>query len=371
MGDGNLKILITGSDGFIAKNLIIELKNRGYTDLFLCNRNTLQQELEKYLKESDVIIHLAGVNRPNKIEEFDEVNVGLTEDIVSVLKKNQRGQKLLFSSSIMAIKDNPYGISKRKAENILQELARETNIRVHIFRLPNVFGKWCKPNYNSVVATFCYNIANNLEIHIHDAMAKLCLVYIDDVIEKIITSFEENGGEIFQEINPSYHITVGNLSNILKEFKEQRRNNKIPDISDEFKKKLYSTYLSYLDSKDFSYPLKMNVDMRGSFTEFLHIGDGQVSINISKPGVVKGNHWHHTKVEKFLVVKGTAKIQFRHMMTNEFVEYEVSGEKLEVVDIPIGYTHNIINIGSEDLVTVIWANESFHKEKPDTYFEVV
>ena len=368
-----MKILITGSQGFIAKNLIIELKNRGYNNLFLCDRNTSQKELDEYLEQCDVIVHLAAVNRPENENEFTKVNVELTEYIAISLRRLQRKTKIIYSSSVMAVKDTLYGISKKKAEDILIKLEQETEGSVTIFRFPNVFGKWCKPNYNSVVATFCYNIAHNLDICIHDEFAELNLVYIDDVVEQIIASFEkQEKGELFQKVAPSYHITVGQLAKIISEFKKQRELNEIPNMVDEFEKKLYSTYLSYLEVKEFSYLLKMNEDNRGSFTEFLRMkNSGQISINIIKPGIIKGNHWHHTKVEKFLVVKGSARIQFRHMITNQIVEYEVSGNKLEVVDIPVGYTHNITNITAEELIVVIWANEIFNKEKPDTYFEVV
>lgn len=368
-----MNIVITGADGFIAKNLYVELKNRGYKYIFLVNRNTTQEQLEEYLDVCDVIIHLAGKNRPNDIREFDIVNVGFTETIVSYLKKRQRTPKIIFSSSIQAELNNAYGISKRKAEEVLLNFAKETSADIRIYRLPNVFGKWCKPNYNSVVATFCYNIANNNEICIHDKNAKVKLVYIDDVVESIIEQIKNNIVENpYIAILPIYEVKVREIAELLYSFRESRRSLTIPNLLDDFEKKLYSTYLSYLNVREFCYPLKMNEDERGAFTEFIRTeSKGQISINIAKPGVTKGNHWHHTKVEKFLVVRGEALIQFRHMVTNEVVEYFVSGNKLEVVDIPVGYTHNIKNIGKDDLVTVMWANETFNLEKPDTFFEVV
>ena len=368
-----MKILVTGSDGFIAKNLIQELRNQKYQELFLCNRKTSKEELELYVAESDVIIHLAGVNRPQSNAEFQVGNIELTEQIINLMKVHVKKRKFIFSSSVQAEYNNPYGTSKKEAEELLKAYALEGKIELYIYRLTNVFGKWCKPNYNSVVATFCNNIARDLDIRVNDANAKLNLVYIDDVVSSFINVLENEidaGGYV--DIEPEYQVTVGELANLIAKFKELRYNYQTPDMSDDFEKKLYSTYLSYLDVKDFMYPLKMNVDERGSFTEFLRSGAaGQVSINVAKPGIVKGNHWHHTKVEKFLVVKGKAQISFRNMITNEIIDYVVSGEKLEAVDIPTGYTHNIKNIGEEDLVTVMWANEPFNPEKPDTYYEEV
>lgn len=368
-----MKILVTGANGFIAKNLIIELHNRNYQDIFLCDNDTNTEQLDIYLEECDVIVHLAGVNRPKNEEEFRLVNTGLTEYIVDYLVRNNCSPYIIFSSSIQAELNNPYGISKRNAEKVLIKYKEDTNAEISIFRFQNVFGKWCRPNYNSVVATFCHNIANGKEICIHDENAKMQLVYIDDVVDVIIEQIEtRKQTDIYANVSPVYNVTVGELANLIYAFRDSRANLQVPDVSDEFKKKLYSTYLSYLNINDFSYKLKMNEDVRGSFTEFIHTeAGGQVSVNVAKHGITKGNHWHHTKVEKFLVVKGRALIQFRHMITNEIVEYMVSGEVMEVVDIPVGYTHNIKNIGEEDLITVMWANECFNPNKPDTFFEVV
>lgn len=369
-----MKILITGSDGFIAKNIIIELKNRNYNQLFMCNVETTREELEHFVEESDAIIHLAGVNRPQKEEDFFEGNTTFTETIISLMKKHEKKRTFIFSSSIQASLENSYGKSKKAAEELLKEYSLESELNLKIYRLPNVFGKWCRPNYNSVVATFCHNIANDLEIHINDASAELNLVYIDDVVDAFIQTLETQDKQrgIYVEVESKYRTTVGKLAETIYAFKQSRDNIQVPNIEDTFQKKLYSTYLSYLDTKEFLYPLKMNVDTRGSFTEFLRSDiTGQVSINITKPGITKGNHWHHTKTEKFLVVKGTASIAFRHILTGEMQEYIVSGDKLEVVDIPVGYTHNIKNIGEDDLVTVMWANEAFNPAKPDTFFEEV
>lgn len=369
-----MKILITGSDGFIAKNLIVELKNRGYNNLLLVNRETAEDTIQNYAAECNVLFHLAGVNRPEKEEEYLSGNVEFTEKLITYLKKNPKKVHIVFSSSIQADRENVYGVSKRKAEILLQNYVSLGKATLSIYRLPNVFGKWCKPDYNSVVATFCYHIARGETIQIHNPSAKIELIYIDDVIGTWIQDMElhEEIQEQYPKLETSFLLTVGELAHLLYQFADCRINFSLPNLSNEAEKKLYSTYLSYLESEQLKYPLKMNEDNRGSFTEFLKTEySGQVSVNMIKPGIVKGNHWHHTKVEKFLVVKGNALIKLRHIVTGKKVEYKVSGERLEVVDIPVGYTHSIANIGSEDLVTIMWANEIFDKEKPDTYFEEV
>ena len=369
-----MKILITGSEGFIAKNLIVELKNRGYNNLLLVDRKTEEEIIKNYAVECDVLFHLAGVNRPEKEEEYSSGNVDVTEKLITYLKKNPKKVHIIFSSSIQADRENAYGVSKRKAEMLLQNYVSSGKATLSIYRLPNVFGKWCKPYYNSVVATFCYNIARGKEIQIHNPDAKIELIYIDDVIHTWIQRIEEH--EKLYEQNPkvegSFFLTVGELANLIDMFSKYQDNCSLPNLSNETVKKLYSTYLSYQPPEQLKYSLIMNEDNRGSFTEFLKTESfGQVSVNVTKPGIVKGNHWHHTKVEKFLVVRGTALIKLRHILTNEKVEYKISGDKLEVIDIPVGYTHSIANIGTEDLVTIMWANEIFNKEKPDTYYEEV
>lgn len=372
MEERKKRILVTGSDGFIAKNLIYELRNRGYEDLLLCNKATTKEECRSYVNNCDVVIHLAGVNRPIEVSEYSK-NLILTEELIESI--GMSGKKIVFASSVQAELDNPYGNSKRLAENALLDFADDNdNISLSIYRLPNVFGKWCRPYYNSVVATFCHNVARGMEIKINDPAAELRLVYIDDVVNAFIKDIEDNieQDDIFKKIEESYLVTVGEIARIIKSFHSNRSTLSLPDMSDSFKKKLYSTYLSYLDENAFKYELCMNIDARGSFTEFLRTDNaGQISVNVTKPGIVKGNHWHHTKVEKFLVVSGKASIKFRHMITGNVTEYIVSGDKLEVVDIPPGYTHNISNIGSDNLVTVMWANEAFDKKHPDTFYEEV
>lgn len=369
-----MRILITGSKGFIAKNLITELENRGHKDLLLCNRDTSMEELEQYIEKCDILIHLAGVNRPVNEKDYHTGNVEFTETLIRLLEEKKKSVPVLYSSTILETRHKFYGESKRAAERLLQEYANKSGASLFIFRLPNVFGKWCRPNYNSFVATFCYNVAHGLDITINDPEVKVTLAYIDDVVNAILLCVCKTGHglEEYPEIPGTCETTVGEVAERILAFKRGRENLEIPDIEDSLGKKLYSTYLSYLEPEDFSYKLKMNQDHRGSFTEFLHIKDlGQISVNVTRPGITKGNHWHHTKVEKFLVVKGTALICFRHLGTGNTAECTVSGECLEVVDIPVGYTHNITNIGKEDLVTIMWANEVFDPQRPDTYYEEV
>lgn len=366
-----MKILVTGANGFIGKNLIAELKNQKFSEIYECDLDTKPELLEKYLKEADFIFHLAGVNRPKEQSEFMQGNFGFTSQLLDTLKKYNNECSIMISSSIQATLDNPYGISKKAGEELLFEYSKATGAKVLVYRFPNVFGKWCRPNYNSAVATFCHNIANDLPIQVNDREAIMNLVYIDDVVEELINALEnkENKIGLYNQVKTSYTISLGEIVDLIYSFKNSREQLKIPNMSDEFTKKLYATYLSYLPKDNFSYKLKMNVDNRGSFTEFLKTPDrGQVSINISKPGITKGNHWHHTKNEKFLVVSGNGVIRFRKIDTDEIIEYYVSGEKLEVVDIPTGYTHNIENLGDVDMVTVMWANEEFNPDRPDTIF---
>lgn len=366
-----MKILITGAEGFVGKNLISELRNQGFTDLLEYDINKNNELLDDYTNDCQFVFHLAGINRPEDPEEFMKGNFGFTTDLLNALKKHENKAPILISSSIQAELDNPYGLSKKAGEDLLFSYSKETNVPVFVYRLPNVFGKWCRPNYNSAVATFCNNIANDLPIIINDPTVKMQLVYIDDVVASFIDKLknESNTPDTFEYINPIHEIKLGEIVDLLNSFKQSRDNLLLANMNDAFTKKLYSTYLSYLPTDKFSYPLKMNIDERGSFTEFLKTkGSGQVSINISKPGITKGNHWHHTKNEKFLVVNGKGVIRFRKIDCDEVIEYFVSGKKLEVVDIPVGYTHNIENLGDSDMVTVMWVNEIFDQEKPDTFF---
>lgn len=366
-----MKILVTGAKGFIGKNLIAELRNRKYNDIFEYDRDSNPSLLDEYCKEVDFVYHLAGVNRPKEQSEFMEGNFGFTSDLLNSLKKHNNTCPVMISSSIQAEKDNPYGESKKAGEDLLFAYGKETGSKVLIYRFPNIFGKWCRPNYNSAVATFCHSIAHDLPIQVNDSSVVMNLVYIDDVVSELINAIEgkENKVDIFCEVPVVHTITLGEIVDLIYLFKSSREDRTVPNMSDEFTKKLYSTYLSYLPEDQFSYDLKMNVDQRGSFTEFIKTPDrGQISVNISKPGITKGNHWHHTKNEKFLVVSGKGVIRFRKIDSDEALEYFVSGNKMEVVDIPTGYTHNIENLGDTDMVTIMWANEPFDPEKPDTYY---
>ena len=367
-----MKILITGPDGFIARNLTARLSACGYTDLMLCGRSTTTEELRAFAASCDAVLHLAGVNRPLTEQEYWTTNVGFTGRLLDYLKANRHCPHIIFASSIQAEKDNPYGKSKAQAERKCIQFLEEADARLTIYRFPNVFGKWCRPDYNSVVATFCYRIARNMPVEIHDADAVVELAYIDDVVDAMIYSLEHGGQEVYGQIHPVYQCRVGELADLIMSFRSQRLNYELPDTGSDFVKKMYSTYISYLADHDLKYPLHTHEDTRGSFTEFLRTDRmGQISVNVARSGIVKGNHWHHTKTEKFLVVKGKALIRLRHMVTNEILEYAVSEEKLEVVDIPPGYVHNITNTGKEDLVTIMWANETYEPERPDTCNEKV
>jgi len=366
-----LKILVTGSNGFVGKNLVAELNNFGYSNLYLYNKNNTEAELEEFTKQCDFVFHLAGVNRPENKSEYMEGNYGLTSKLLTLLKKHDNKAPVLITSSIQATVENPYGKSKKACEEILFNYSKETGVNVLVYRLPNLFGKWSKPNYNTVVATYCYNVARNLDIQVNNPESVLNLSYIDDVLEEFLNALQGNPSKLneYCTIPVSHSIQLGELAALILSFKDSRTTLSIPNLDDALTKKLYSTYLSFLPKNDFSYDLKMNVDNRGSFTEFLRTPDrGQVSVNISKPGITKGNHWHHTKNEKFLVVSGEGLIRFRKIDSDEIIEYRVNGDKLKVVDIPTGYTHSIVNVGESDLVTVMWVNESFDPEKPDTYY---
>ncbi|MEI4829863.1 capsular polysaccharide biosynthesis protein CapF [Bacillus sp. FJAT-53711] len=366
-----MNILVTGAKGFLGKNLVAELRNRGYNNIFEFTKESDPTLLDKYTKECDFVFHLAGVNRPKDEKEFMEGNVGFTSQLLALLKKHDNKAPVLITSSIQAEKDNPYGRSKKEGEELLFNYYKETDVKVYVYRLSNLFGKWSKPNYNTVVATFCHNIARGLDIQINNPDAELNLCYIDDVLEEFLRALEHKPTmqDDYCVVPVTHTIKLGELANLIKSFKESRANLSIPNMENALTKKLYSTYLSFLPEDQFSYDLKMNSDHRGAFTEFIRTSErGQVSINVSKPGITKGNHWHHTKNEKFLVVSGEGLIRFRKIDSDDIIEYRVSGEKLQVVDIPTGYTHSIVNIGENDLVTVMWANECFDPEKPDTYF---
>ena len=351
--------------------------------IFEYDIDTDEALLDAYCKNADFVFHLAGVNRPQDPAEFMTGNFGFTSTLLELLKKHGNNCPIMISSSIQAALNNPYGESKKAGEDLIFAYGQETGAEVLVYRFPNVFGKWCRPNYNSAVATFCNNIARGLPITVNDPSVNMTLVYIDDVVRELIAALAGQANKQddgYCKVPVEHKITLGEIVELLYSFRDGTGNLSIPDMTENsFSKKLYSTYLSYLPEDKFAYPLKMNVDDRGSFTEILRTGDrGQVSVNISKPGITKGNHWHHTKNEKFVVVSGTGLIQLRRVGLDEngqpypVVEYRVSGDEITVVDMIPGYTHNIINLSeTEDLVTVMWANESFEPERPDTYFEPV
>ena len=383
-----MKILITGAKGFVGRNLVSQLRNiqsgkaQNYVlsgtelEIFEYDVDTDPTLLDEYCRQADFVFNLAGVNRPKDQAEFMKGNFGFASTLLDTLKKHGNACPVMISSSTQAALDNPYGESKRAGEELMFSYARETGAKVLVYRFPNVFGKWCRPNYNSAVATFCYNISHDLPIRVNDPNVVMHLVYIDDVVDELIgaLSGNEHRNGMFCEVPVVHTATLGRIVELLYGFKDGRNTLNVPDVGDAFTKKLYSTYLSYLPEDAFGYPLKMNVDERGSFMEIIRTADrGQFSVNISKPHITKGNHWHHTKNEKFLVVSGRGVIRFRNMNDPEgkIIEYFVSGDKLEVVDIPTGYTHNIENLGDTDMVTFMWCNECFDQEKPDTYFEKV
>lgn len=384
--DKQSPILITGSGGFVGRNLVATLKTRGYTDLMLFEKDDTPETLADYCRRAAFVVHLAGINRPKDPSEFYSGNAGLTDTMLSLLEEAGSRAPVLVTSSIQASLDNDYGKSKLQAEQAIFAHGQRTGAPVFVFRMEGVFGKWCRPNYNSVVATFCHNVAHGLPLQVRDPAYSLPLVYIDDVVACILDAMEK--GEAVRDetgicrIHPVHTVTLGQLAETIQGFAKARGGKaalalgtdglptlEVPDLTaDSFTKKLYSTYLSYLPADDFAYDLNMHCDNRGSFTEFLRTPErGQVSVNISKPGIVKGNHWHHTKNEKFLVVKGEGVIRFRQIFSDEVIEYHVSGEKLQVVDIPCGYTHNIENVGEGEMVTVMWANEAFDPAHPDTF----
>ena len=383
-----MKILVTGARGFVGRNLVSQLRNirdgklKNHAlsgtelELFEYDVDTDPVLLDDYCREADFVFNLAGVNRPKDQSEFMKGNFGFASTLLDTLKMHGNICPVMISSSTQAALDNPYGESKRAGEELMFGYARRTGAKVLVYRFPNVFGKWCRPNYNSAVATFCHNIAHGLPIQVNDPNVVMHLVYIDDVVEELIGALggQEHRQGDYCEVTVVHTVTLGRIVELLYSFKESRNTLGVPDLGDAFTKKLYSTYLSYLPENAFGYPLKMNVDARGSFTEIIRTPDrGQFSVNISKPRITKGNHWHHTKNEKFLVVSGKGVIRFRNMNDpdGKVLEYFVSGDKLEVIDIPTGYTHNIENLGDTDMVTFMWCNECFDPERPDTYYEEV
>ena len=398
-----MNILITGAKGFVGRNLTASLESirdgkdrvhriEGLEEpseliIYTYDIDSTPEELDAYCKDADFVFNLAGVNRPKNQEEFMRGNFGFASTLLDTLKRHGNKAPVMLSSSIQAsltgrFAGSEYGRSKLAGEELFQAYSKETGAKVLIYRFPNLFGKWCRPNYNSAVATFSSNIANGLPIQVNDRSTELELLYIDDLVEEMLLALSgkehrDEKGYCFCPV--TFKKTLGEIVDLLYSFKESRRDLSVPDMRDGFTKRLYANYLSYLPADGFSYKLKMNRDVRGSFTEILRTADrGQVSVNISRPGITKGQHWHHTKNEKFVVVSGHGLIQLRKIGVDEngnpypVVDYEVSGEEITVVEMIPGYTHNIINLSdTEDLVTLMWANEPFDPEHPDTFAEPV
>jgi UDP-2-acetamido-2,6-beta-L-arabino-hexul-4-ose reductase len=370
-----MKVLVTGSAGFVGTHVVEALRRRPDTDVVEYHRGCTSNELESALTACEYIFHLAGANRPLNPAEFEKGNAGFTDEICETLARLGRKPVIVFSSSIQACQDNLYGKSKLQAENILRNWANRAGGSVVCFRIRNVFGKWSRPNYNSVTATFCYNIAHDLPITISDPLRELELVYIDDVVAELVSvlgNAPETAGYTQKEIPGFTKITLGELAGKIRSFRESRSSLRLPTFDDQFTRQLYATYLSYLDKGAFSYPLDKKTDPRGSLAEFMKApGFGQIFVSRTKPGITRGNHYHHTKAEKFLVVEGEAIIRFRSIHASEVIEYPVSGKDFKVLDIPPGYTHSIENVGNQEMVTVFWASEIFDSARPDTVFQSV
>lgn len=365
-----MKVLITGGRGFVGSNLAVALRQRNMHEVLIFDQGDSNSDLLYLLKQADAVVHLAAVNRPPDPAQFEQDNVGLTQLICDSLRENGRKPNILFSSSIQADLDNPYGRSKAKAEAILREFARETGASVSIFRFKNLFGKWCRPNYNSVTATFCHNIARDLPISISDPAYSFELCYIDDVVNRIITELESPGSSpnIISDI-PAYQIQLGDLAGRIQAFHDMRHTLRLADLSDHFNRALYATYLSYLPAQNLEYSLEKKSDPRGSLAEFLKQDSfGQIFISRTRPGITRGNHYHHTKTEKFLVVEGDGLIRMRPILGGPITEYRVCGQSYQVVDIPPGQTHSITNVGSSDMITLFWSSEIFDPNHPDTYY---
>ena len=367
------RVLVTGSKGFVGRNLCSVLRRREDIELYKFDIDNNPAELDVALQQVDCIIHLAGVNRPEDPKEFETGNAGSLKEICSKLQEVGRAPKIILSSSIQAELDNPYGVSKRLAEEELQRFSDDAGAECVVYRFKNLFGKWCRPNYNSVTATFCHNIANDLPIQISDPSNEIELTHIDDVVEAFTAELSSSSpGFRFAEPLESVRISLGELAAKIRSFRDMRTSLVLPDFSNDFERALYGTYLAYLNEKEFEYGLEKRSDQRGSLAEFLKSSSmGQIFVSRTKPGITRGDHYHHTKTEKFLVLQGTAVIRFRHIDSDQVLEYKVQGEDYRVLDIPPGYTHSIENVGEDELVTLFWASEMFDPDRPDTCFEKV
>lgn len=361
-----MKVLVTGANGFIGKNLVVRLKELGIGQVLEIGRDSSPEVLDEMLKQANVIFHLAGINRPKNVHEFEEGNAALTSLIVDKLVEMKRVVPIIFTSSVQAELKNPYGESKAKAELTLQKYEEKTGALVHIYRLPNVFGKWSRPNYNSVVATFCYNIINDIEIEIHDPEASIDLIYIDDLCDILIRHVSEPSLST-QPLKPVRSITIGALASKLMEFKQNAGSLYVEKVGAGLTRALYSTYISFLHTENFSYTVPRYTDQRGDFVEFLKTKEsGQFSFFTAHPGVTRGGHYHHSKTEKFLVLRGEALYRFRNILTDESYEIEVKDTDARVVETIPGWSHDITNTGKDELIVMLWANEVFDPNRPDT-----
>lgn len=364
-----MKVLITGARGFIGQNLAAQLRDRAGAIVVPYGRESSREDLTRALAEVDVICHLAGVNRPDTVDEFTRGNTDLTRMLCAEVRQSGRRVPIIFTSSVQAERNNPYGASKLAAEQALLEHSKMTGAPVHIFRLPHVFGKWCRPNYNSVVATFCHNIARDLPIQVDDPAHGLLLVHVDDVVEtfaRIVAG--ESGFGTYCEVRSSYPMTVGELAHQLRAFRASRHSLMSDPVGTGVVRALYATYLSYLPAEAFAYDLPKHEDARGVFVEMLKTSDsGQFSFFTAHPGVTRGGHYHHSKTEKFLVVAGQARFRFRHILTNETHEIRTSGDSPRVVEMVPGWTHDITNVGDDRMIVMLWANEVFDRDRPDTF----
>ena len=365
-----MNVLITGAKGFIGKNLVETLNRVNDVRVIQYDVDHTLIDLNNFLLECDFIYHLAGANRPVNNSDFYATNRDLVQYIVEFLIKTGRRTPILISSSIQATRDNDYGKSKLAGEQVLENYREKTGSNVFIYRLPNVFGKWCRPNYNSVIATWCYNIHNDIPIQINDPNIELQLVYIDDVVNSFVMRLSDKKSDSsYYSPSPIYRSTLGDIRNSLLKFQDNRSKLFLDDVGSGFERALYATFMSYLPESNFSYNVSVNSDPRGHFSElFKTVDKGQISVSVSRPGITRGNHYHNTKNEKFIVIKGKAVIKLRHIHSHEIIEIAASDENLCVVDIPVGYTHNISNIGTDDMVLLLWASELFDKNNPDTYY---
>jgi UDP-2-acetamido-2,6-beta-L-arabino-hexul-4-ose reductase len=363
------RVLVTGAKGFIGRNLVLALRRDPHFEVAAIDIDSSEAETSKGLDACEIVFNLAGINRPLNEREFETGNVDSHAGVLSGLEKRKKRPHIVLPSSVQALLDNPYGRSKRKAEELLIDHCRRTMSSASIFRLPGVFGKWCRPNYNSVVATFCHNIARDIPIQVSDPSREIDLVHVDDVVRAFIGLIDGgHAGVAFLDVEPVFRVRLGDLAERLREFRSGRESLQVPDLSDPFLRRLYGTYVSYLPAAGFAHKLELKPDARGALAEILKAGGhGQIFVSRSKPGIARGNHYHDAKVEKFLVLEGEALIRFRSLATEEIVEYAVSGRSPKVLDVPPGWTHSIKNVGSTDMIVLFWASEIFDAARPDTY----